>query len=424
VGTEILVGGQPHAAWEALLDEGWDREVAAAVAGRFPELVMQQASEQRPHKVSYKLYAAGAAQAAGVVSNLRAQLSGASLEAAVVFSGGEDLDVLPARASKGKALAFLLQQMEAQGGAGGARGGAREVLVAGDSGNDVELFAVPGVRGCVVANAHAELREWCAAAGAGDRVLEATRDGAGGIREALHHFGLAAARAEGGGEAPAAGRGAGALRRRRAVVALHLAFERWFNDVEEEEEEEEGTEDLEDLGPLQDAPAELAASMGEGFELVGPGGTVTSGADLLRWFRDKGRGSRGPGAGAAAHSDDPLAPALRGSLQGGGGGSGVVGTPTSADSVDGGGAFEGGGAGGGLHRIWIDRYADHEVAPGVWVARYMELQQRFPPAEGEAGGRKGRWSSAVLREDAGGGGGSYKWMHVHETWVPCAEAVA
>jgi len=37
--------------------------------------------------------------------------------------------------------------------------------VNGDSGNDIELFQVPGVRGCVVANAHPELMDFATGSG-------------------------------------------------------------------------------------------------------------------------------------------------------------------------------------------------------------------------------------------------------------------
>ena len=46
-----------------------------------------------------------------MVGALRAQLADAGLETNVVFSAGVDLDILPSRASKGKALSFLMQQV-------------------------------------------------------------------------------------------------------------------------------------------------------------------------------------------------------------------------------------------------------------------------------------------------------------------------
>ena len=46
---------QPDAKWEEHLNQGWDRERAAAIASGVPELELQAPSEQRPHKVSYKL---------------------------------------------------------------------------------------------------------------------------------------------------------------------------------------------------------------------------------------------------------------------------------------------------------------------------------------------------------------------------------
>ena len=74
-------------------------------------------------------------------------------------------------------------------------GAPAEVLVAGDSGNDVELFAVPGVYGCVVGNAQPELLAWCAGPDAppAARLFRASERGPGGIVQALKHFGLVAA---------------------------------------------------------------------------------------------------------------------------------------------------------------------------------------------------------------------------------------
>lgn len=66
--------------------------------------------------------------------------------------------------------------------------------VNGDSGNDIELFEVPGVRGCVVANAHPELRQYAEAAiAAGSTHIAIAREPlgacAGGIVQTLMHFG-------------------------------------------------------------------------------------------------------------------------------------------------------------------------------------------------------------------------------------------
>lgn len=46
-----------------------------------------------------------------VLDALRADLAAAGLDTNVIYSGGEDVDILPSRASKGKALSFLLQQV-------------------------------------------------------------------------------------------------------------------------------------------------------------------------------------------------------------------------------------------------------------------------------------------------------------------------
>mmetsp|Transcript_44155 Transcript_44155/g.132348 ORF Transcript_44155/g.132348 Transcript_44155/m.132348 type:complete len:247 (-) Transcript_44155:43-783(-) len=63
------------------------------------------------------------------------------------------------------------------------------VQVNGDSGNDVELFEVPRVNGCIVSNAHPELRKFAEEHSDDPRIFQATKPCAGGIMEAMRHFG-------------------------------------------------------------------------------------------------------------------------------------------------------------------------------------------------------------------------------------------
>jgi hydroxymethylpyrimidine pyrophosphatase-like HAD family hydrolase len=60
--------------------------------------------------VSYRVSIKGK-EAEGQIEQLRKLLSQAGLSAKVIYSGGEDLDVLPEHASKGKGLEFLLKEV-------------------------------------------------------------------------------------------------------------------------------------------------------------------------------------------------------------------------------------------------------------------------------------------------------------------------
>jgi len=453
VGTEILHNGVSDPEWEAYLDQGWDRDTAAAVGSRFPELVLQQQSEQRPHKISYKLYAADAAQATGVVSNLRSQLAAAGLDTTVVFSGGQDLDILPARASKGKALSFLLEQIEKQVGSRPTKG----VMACGDSGNDQELFEVAGVHGCMVANAHPELVEWTTANGH-DRIFAASKDGPGGILEALLHFNFYNPTEINGDSG-----NNNIIGRRKEVVELHRWFENYFV---AEPYFQNGVEDVE--GNDDDSPAakeealelglqQFEANLSPEFELVGPGGVLTTRQELLNWVKQKGKGSRMASVAGktAAGADDPLSAAatteevtvtaaeiLRTTSNTGNEVQGLlsaamaasaannVETPTTPTSGNGSGGLLGGDyhqphspTETGRFRIWIDSFTERKLAPGLWLVRYKEIQQRFPAASAVNTGRTTRWSTAVLREVEesprlhGDEASRYMWEYVHETFT-------
>ena len=220
-GEGIAAAPVPDSRWTEALDAtGWSRAaVAEAALASTPALRLQAESEQRPHKVSFHLEGGRDAAAGGALRALDDALKELRFGTTVIYSGGVDVDVLPAGAAKGAGLRFLLSELAVGPGAP-----ERGVVAAGDSGNDVELLAAgevgegegegegegaksakgrvsarcpPGVlvRGVVVANAHPELRAWAEGKrGKGTEtsvVFEAKERCARGIVEALRHFDLA-----------------------------------------------------------------------------------------------------------------------------------------------------------------------------------------------------------------------------------------
>ena len=179
VGTEIYHQGSenPDSIWVQKLAVGWQRELVAASAARFVDLIPQPDSEQRPFKVSYFLSEQAAVE---VIPDLEALLEEQGLDTQVIFSGGKDLDILPRQADKGMAMTFVRQFLEFE---------PVYTVACGDSGNDVALFRDRAERGIIVGNARPELLQWHKANPNPNRYF-ALAECAGGILEGLQHFGF------------------------------------------------------------------------------------------------------------------------------------------------------------------------------------------------------------------------------------------
>ncbi|RMF77790.1 MAG: HAD-IIB family hydrolase [Nitrospirae bacterium] len=144
VGTEIYEGPnlEPASGWEAHLRYRWNRDGVVAALEGVPGLTLQGPEGQRPFKVSY--YTDGT-QVVGeacdgdpafvggrlIEEEVRHRLRAAGLRFTAIFSHGQYLDVLPVRASKGKAIRYLADKWGLP---------VDHILVAGDSGNDEEML--------------------------------------------------------------------------------------------------------------------------------------------------------------------------------------------------------------------------------------------------------------------------------------------
>lgn len=171
VGSEIYFGKdlQFGQGWETHIANGWDRERIVRLLEKFDFLEYQSEDTQRRFKVSYNM-----APDKDRLVMIHDLLSRHKCRYNLIYSHQKYLDILPHRASKGKAIRYLSYKWEIPLG---------NFLVCGDSGNDEEMLRGEP-RGVVVGNFSPELEKLRHM----KHVFFARGTYASGILEAIEHY--------------------------------------------------------------------------------------------------------------------------------------------------------------------------------------------------------------------------------------------
>jgi sucrose-phosphate synthase len=147
VGSEINYGRPDLVAdlnWKRTIGYRWDTLSLRECLAEVPGIRLQPDRDQREFKLSYFV---DPFEWPGT-REVRKRLKEYGLSASLIFSHHEFLDLLPMRASKGRAIQYLARRWGFK---------MDEVLVAGDSGNDADMLR-SGALGVVVKNHSSELR--------------------------------------------------------------------------------------------------------------------------------------------------------------------------------------------------------------------------------------------------------------------------
>ena len=171
VGTEIYYGRDLEfdKGWETHIADRWDREKVCDLLKRFGFLEYQEAAAQRRFKVSYNIE-----PGKDRITAIHDCLVKNKCRYTLVYSHEQFVDILPYRASKGKAIRYLSYKWSVPLSA---------FLVCGDSGNDEEMLRGEP-RGVVVGNFSPELEKLKGA----KYVYFAGKPCAAGILEGIAHY--------------------------------------------------------------------------------------------------------------------------------------------------------------------------------------------------------------------------------------------
>jgi sucrose-6F-phosphate phosphohydrolase len=145
VGTEIydVPGARKLPMWPPMVVE-WNPNIVQSIGEGFAELKLQPLEFISHHKVSFY----GADLDESFLKHLEDRMASEGQHVSMVYSSKRDLDFLPSKSNKGAAAHYLIRHWKIS---------PERTLVAGDSGNDADMFHA-GFRGIVVGNASSELK--------------------------------------------------------------------------------------------------------------------------------------------------------------------------------------------------------------------------------------------------------------------------
>ncbi|MFW6239224.1 MAG: HAD-IIB family hydrolase, partial [Thermodesulfobacteriota bacterium] len=171
VGTELYYGDAsfPDKGWQAHISKRWNRKRIQKALEDIDFLSYQEEEFQRPYKISYYM-----APEKDRLALLHDRLLKKRCHFNLVYSDGQFLDILPFRASKGKAVQYLSYKWEIPIG---------NIMVCGDSGNDAEMLRTNAL-GVVAGNHDGQLD----ALRGKRRIYFSNEPSAAAIMDGLRHY--------------------------------------------------------------------------------------------------------------------------------------------------------------------------------------------------------------------------------------------
>ncbi len=128
VGSEVYYGKErrPGPGWKAHISAKWQRKKIETLLKKLSYLEYQEEEVQRPFKISYYM-----TPGKGRLPEIHHILAANKCRYNLIYSHDQFLDILPFRASKGKAIRYISYKWEIP---------LKNFLVCGDSGNDEEML--------------------------------------------------------------------------------------------------------------------------------------------------------------------------------------------------------------------------------------------------------------------------------------------